>query len=76
MSWMVAWLPRAPTIAAREGRARAMSSRCSVSTVCVTRSVLPRLEGRDEMYSWMVSDLERALEIVVYDFACSLHEFA
>eukprot|EP00198_Chlamydomonas_reinhardtii_P005464 XP_001694800.1 predicted protein [Chlamydomonas reinhardtii] len=43
--------------------------------VCYAFFVLPRAEGRNEMYSWMVSFLPRAPEVVVYDFACSLHEY-
>ncbi|EFJ40079.1 hypothetical protein VOLCADRAFT_100152 [Volvox carteri f. nagariensis] len=32
-------------------------------------------EGRNEVYSWMVSYLEKAPDLVVYDFACNLHEY-
>lgn len=43
--------------------------------ICYSFFILPKAEGRNELYSWMVSYLERAPEVVVYDFACSAHKY-
>jgi hypothetical protein len=43
--------------------------------VCYACWIMPQAEGRNEMYSFMVSYLKRAPDVVIYDFACSLQEY-
>jgi hypothetical protein len=43
--------------------------------VCYAFFILPKAEGRDEVYSWIITHLAKAPKLIVYDFACALHAF-
>lgn len=43
--------------------------------VCYAAYIIPTAEGRDEAYSFLTGYLKKAPKVVVYDFACNLHEF-
>lgn len=43
--------------------------------VCYSFFVMPGAEGRNELYSWIMKHMVKAPELVVYDFACSLHAY-
>lgn len=43
--------------------------------VCLAAMMMPNAEGRNELFSWMVKYLEKPPDVVVYDYACALHEY-
>lgn len=43
--------------------------------VCYSFFILPKAEGRNEVYSWIITHLASAPKLIVYDFACALHEY-
>jgi hypothetical protein len=43
--------------------------------ICLAFFILPKAEGRKEIYSYMVKHFARAPRVVVYDYACALHAF-
>lgn len=44
-------------------------------SVCYAFFILPTAEGRNEAFSFFTSYFVRAPRVIVYDFACQLHEF-
>lgn len=43
--------------------------------ICYCFHVIPKAEGRNEPYSFLVSHFEHAPRAVVYDFSCQLHSY-
>lgn len=43
--------------------------------VCYAAFIIPKAEGRDELFSFIIKYLRRPPEIVVYDFACAFQEY-
>ena len=43
--------------------------------VCLAAMMMPNAEGRNELFSWMVKYLKVPPKVIVYDYACSLHEY-
>lgn len=43
--------------------------------VCYAAYIIPNAEGRDEAYSFLTGYLRKAPEVVIYDYACNLHEY-
>lgn len=43
--------------------------------VCYAPFIIPKAEGRDELFSFIIEFLRKAPEIVVYDFCCAFQEY-
>jgi hypothetical protein len=43
--------------------------------ICYAFYIIPKAEGRNEAYSFLVSHFRRPPKVVVYDFACSLQDY-
>ena len=43
--------------------------------ICYLISIIEKIEGRDELYSFLTCYLQVASRVIIYDFACALHEY-